>query len=183
MVKRSKHHPLEQQKIAIVSLILSFQRVTFKCVLASSASSQMHSKERKEVRVGEGCQVALTDVESSYIGDDNYENYCEDLDVMVWNGGKDLKDEDVVEYIQHAAKTHRIPVDKVDLMALIIHIIPTIVSRLYICFMRAIMTLYKQNSNFLVILISKTIGQPMTIEFSGMPFRRSAKILQKSSNL
>uniref|UniRef100_A0A914Z1U4 REST corepressor n=1 Tax=Panagrolaimus superbus TaxID=310955 RepID=A0A914Z1U4_9BILA len=80
--------------------------------VTNGTASQMHSKERKEVRLGECCQVPLTDVENSYIGPDGWEIYSDDLDIMVWNGGKGLEDDEVFQYLKHAAQSHKIPADK-----------------------------------------------------------------------
>jgi len=72
----------------------------------------MTSKEKKEVRMGDTCQVALTEVETSYVGDHAKVNYRKDLDIMIWNAGAGLTDEDVVGYLKYAAHTYRIPGDK-----------------------------------------------------------------------
>lgn len=73
----------------------------------------MTSKEKKEVRMGETCQVPLTEVEGSYVGDHAKANYRKDLDIMVWNAGNGLGDDDVVDYLKYSAHTFRIPGDKV----------------------------------------------------------------------
>lgn len=80
---------------------------------ANGSGSQMSSKEKKEVRMGDSCQVALAEVEYSYIGDHERATYRTDPDVMIWNGGVGIKDEDVVKYMEYAAHTFRIPGDKV----------------------------------------------------------------------
>lgn len=71
------------------------------------------SKERKEVRMGETCQVPLAEVEYCYIGDAERDTYTHDRDVKVWNGGVGLDDKDVVDYLIYAAHTFRIAGDKV----------------------------------------------------------------------
>uniref|UniRef100_A0A7E4V8R8 ELM2 domain-containing protein n=1 Tax=Panagrellus redivivus TaxID=6233 RepID=A0A7E4V8R8_PANRE len=76
-----------------------------------SSASQMSSKEKKEVRIGDICQVQLTDVEKSYIGE-NYENYAPDRDVLIWNAGEGLDGTEIDIYLHYAWVNHKIPKDK-----------------------------------------------------------------------
>lgn len=93
--------------------VLHFDFFIWKAFSANGSGSQMSSKEKKEVRMGDYCQVAVAEVEYSYIGDHERATYRTDPDVMIWNGGVGLKDEDIVEYLEYSAHTFRIPVDKV----------------------------------------------------------------------